>query len=49
MQADYSYCPVYPIAGKKVADEIADLDAPAFWEWMGRINKLRLQLEICKE
>ena len=44
---NYNYCPMYPIAGEKVADEIEHLNAPNFWEWMGRINKLRQQIEIC--
>ena len=48
-QTSYEICPVYPIAGEKVAAEIADLNGPAFWEWLGRINKLRQQLEICNQ
>ena len=46
---NYDICPTYPVAGPKVAAEISRLNnAPAFWEWLARINKLRLQLEICK-
>ncbi len=48
-QINYDNCPIYPVAGSKVAQELVELNAPAFWEWMGRINKLRLQLEICKK
>ena len=46
-QANYNMCPTYPIAGPKVADAIQYIDSPSFWEWLARINKLRLQLEIC--
>lgn len=45
------FCHVYPRAGAKVAKELENLsgtDYPATWEWIGRINKLRLQLEICQ-
>lgn len=46
---NYNICPVYPVAGPKVAAEIEKLNnAPAFWEWLARINKLRRQLEICQ-
>ena len=46
---NYSICPIYPIAGKKVAQEIESIKGEYFWEWLGRINKLRQQLELCKE
>ena len=46
---NYEYCPTYPIAGHKVAEEIKDVDGKYFWEWVGRINKLRQQLELCKK
>ena len=45
----YEYCPVYPIAGHKVADEIKNIDGKYFWEWVGKIDKLRQQLELCKK
>ena len=45
---NYNTCPVYPIAGPKVADEISSLEGSAFWEWLARINKLRQQLELCQ-
>lgn len=47
----YDFCPVYPIAGDKVAAELEKLSfeqAPAFWEWLGRIDKLRQELELCQ-
>lgn len=47
---NYNLCPQYPIAGEKVATELEKLpakDLEATWEWLGRINKLRQELEIC--
>lgn len=47
----YNNCPVYPAAGNKVAEELENISyeqAPHFWQWLGRINKLRLELELCK-
>ena len=46
---NYDYCPAYPVAGEKVANEIKDLEGEYFWDWVGRINKLRQQLELCKK
>lgn len=50
--ANYSYnCPVYPVAGKPVYEELKNIPYQGyedFWEWMGRINKLRGELEICR-
>ncbi len=46
-----SFCPVYPIAGEKVAQELKNADYASFpytWEWIGRINKLRQELELCQ-
>lgn len=43
------YCPVWPIAGVKVAAEIEQFEGQAFWEWMARLNKLRQQLELCSQ
>ena len=45
-------CPTWPVAGATVAEEVergmmpADR-FPAFWEWMGRVDKLRDQLLEC--
>lgn len=50
--ANYDYCPVYPVAGEKVAAELEEAsysEFPNTWEWIGRINKLRQELEVCKE
>ena len=41
-------CPVYPVAGPKVAEELEKAsteDFPKTWEWIARINKLREELE----
>ena len=42
-------CPVYPVAGKEVAREIENITGAAFWEWLARINKLRQELELCRQ
>ena len=47
----YSFCPTYPVAGIKVANELEQADFSALsntWEWIGRIEKLRQELELCK-
>jgi len=39
---------VYPIAGPQVAAELENADSENYahmWEWIGRINKLREELE----
>ncbi|MBQ9732070.1 MAG: hypothetical protein IJV97_03170 [Alphaproteobacteria bacterium] len=49
-QKNYNYCPIYPIAGSNVANELQRLnyqDYPYTWEWIGRIDKLRQELDIC--
>ncbi len=46
---NYSGCPVYPVAGAKVAAELEQAgELPATWEWIGRIDKLRQELELCR-
>lgn len=51
-KTSYNYlCPTYPIAGEKVAAELEKISydqAPNTWEWLGRIDKLRQELELCK-
>ena len=49
--ANYNNCPTYPVGGAKVGAEVSRLDAVEFsntWEWIGRIDKLRQELELCK-
>lgn len=44
-------CPVYPVAGPKVAAELEKVsysEFPNTWEWIGRIDKLRQELELCR-
>lgn len=46
------YCPRYPVAGAKVASELEQISAEklsATWEWIGRVDKLRRELEICAQ
>ena len=48
---DYNTCPEYPIAGEKVAQELSLIPTNELehtWEWIGRINKLRQELNLCK-
>jgi len=49
-----SNCPAYPPAGKAVAEELIKMcyhqnvnNCPAIFEWLERIERLRLQLEAC--
>ena len=48
----YSGCPVYPVAGEQVAAELEKVsysEFPNTWEWIGRIDKLRQELELCRK
>ena len=46
---NYDNCPIYPVAGEKVAKELESAgDLPNTWEWIGRVNKVREELELCK-
>lgn len=52
MRVNSDYCPVYPVAGEKVARELEKASCSEFpntWEWIGRIDKLRQELELCKK
>ena len=45
---EYCEClhPIYPVAGKTVAEELEKAgELPNTWEWIGRIDKLRQELE----
>lgn len=51
MKGHYDFCPTYPVGGAKVGAELSRLDVkdyPNTWEWIGRIDKLRQELELCK-
>lgn len=50
-QVNSDYCPAYPVAGEAVAAELEKANYSEFpntWEWLGRIDKLRQELELCK-
>ena len=50
-KVNYSSCPTYPVGGPAVGAELSRLDSTEYahtWEWVGRINKLRQELELCK-
>lgn len=49
VQVNYEHVPTYPVAGQAVAAELENLSAeeyPNTWEWIGRIDKLRQELEL---
>ena len=44
-------CPVFPLAGSKVATELEQAEYEKFkntWEWIGRLEKLKRQLDLCR-
>ena len=50
-KTNYDYCPAYPVAGPQVAAELEQADYRRFWhtwEWLGRVDKLRQELELCR-
>ena len=47
--ANSDICPVWPIAGPDVATDLQTFEGKNFWEWMGRADKLRQQLELCNQ
>lgn len=52
VNCEQSALPVFPKGGIKVAEELQNLSAeeyPYLWEWLARLNKLRLELEINRE
>ena len=49
-RANFDVCPVYPVGGEKVAEELENISYAGyedFWEWMARIHKLKQSLEVC--
>lgn len=49
---NYNNCPVFPIGGKKVAEELKNVPYDGYentWEWIARLNKLKQELELCKK
>lgn len=48
VSCDPPLLPIFPKAGAAVADELETLSVneyPHLWEWIARLNKLRLELE----
>ncbi len=46
----FNYCPAFPVGGKAVALELEKAgELPNTWEWIGRLDKLRQELEACDE
>lgn len=46
-----SRCLVFPPAGEKVAKEMEKAsfeEYPNTWEWLGRLYKLKQEIEVCK-
>lgn len=44
-------CPVYPIGGQKVADELKNIPYEGyenFWEHQARLYKLKQELDLCQ-
>lgn len=51
LMANYKPCPVFPIGGAEVGKELESIPYTGyehFWEWIGRIEKLKEELDICK-
>ncbi|MBR1604627.1 MAG: hypothetical protein IJ660_00795 [Alphaproteobacteria bacterium] len=51
-RTSFDFCPTWPVAGEKVAAELERFnysENPNTWEWLGRIDKLRQELEICRK
>lgn len=49
--ASYNNCPAYPVGGQAVGKELEKVPYNGyenFWEWLGRIDKLRQELELCR-
>ncbi len=47
----YSECPVFPKGGESVGKELENVpyqNFENFWEWIGRLDKLRQELELCR-
>ena len=47
----YSECPVFPKGGESVGAELENVpyqNFENFWEWIGRLDKLRQELELCR-
>lgn len=48
----YDNCPVWPVGGKAVGDVFRRLDVEdkaVMTEWASRLDKLRRELELCRQ
>ncbi|MBQ8630401.1 MAG: hypothetical protein IJ479_01625 [Alphaproteobacteria bacterium] len=44
-------CPAFPLAGERVAAELQQAGYQEYkytWEWIGRLEKLKRQLDLCR-
>lgn len=51
-EEDINPCPPWPVAGPNVAEELNEIPFEGnehFYEWLDRLDKLRQQLEVCRE
>ena len=51
-KVNYDYCPIYPVGGEKVGQELKKLNAAEYsatFEWIARINKLKQELTLCEK
>lgn len=51
MQVTSFNCPVYPIGGEKVAEELKNIPYDGyedFWEHQARLYKLKQELDLCR-
>lgn len=47
----YNNCVVFPRGGEEVGKELQNIPFEGyehFWEWLGRLEKLKEELDICK-
>lgn len=47
----YKTCTVFPVGGVQVGKEIEKIPYQGyehFWEWLGRLQKLKEELDICE-
>lgn len=48
---NYKACTVFPVGGAQVGKEIEKIPYQGyehFWEWLGRLQKLKEELDICE-
>jgi hypothetical protein len=48
----YSITPIFPIGGEKVGEELKTIPYEGYedmWEWIGRLHKLKMELDEWKK